>query len=113
MENQNINEGYRNGKQMVHDDSIDLSTDKQPWKLIYQNIRALITEESKKKIDFFKEYVLENKIIIMNFTETWFDQSVNDEAVIENYNIFRGDRVKNIRGGTAIYLHEKNRRRTD
>ena len=107
MENQNINEGYRNGKQMVHDDSIDLSTDKQPWKLIYQNIRALITEESKKKIDFFKEYVLENKIIIMNFTETWFDQSVNDEAVIENYNIFRGDRVKNIRGGTAIYLHEK------
>ena len=49
---------------------------KEPYKLLYQNIRRLITKNSIKKIDYLKEYTQENKIIIMNFTETWLDDSI-------------------------------------
>ena len=43
---------------------------RMPWKILYQNIRRLITTNSKEKVDFFKEYAEENEILIMNFTET-------------------------------------------
>ena len=49
---------------------------KEPYKILFQNIRRLITENSKAKIDYFKEYVIENKILAMNFTETWLDDSI-------------------------------------
>ena len=81
--------------------------EKQPWKFIYQNIRALVSENSRRKIDYFNEYVLENKIIIMNFTETWLSNNIQEEANINGYNIFRGDRKYFKQGGTAIYLQDK------
>ena len=43
------------------------------WKIIYQNIRGLVTDdkkEKKEKIGFFYEHGRTEKIIIMNFTET-------------------------------------------
>ena len=94
-------------------------TSKHPWKFIYQNIRSLtskyiyqntrplLTENSRMKIDYFNEYVEENKIILMNFTETWLNNEIKEEAKINGYNEFRGDREEFKQGGTAIYLHDK------
>ena len=65
---------------------------KEPYKIIYQNIRRLITKNSIKKIDYLKEYTQENKIIIMNFTETWLDDSIRNIIAIKLYHIWRGDR---------------------
>ena len=79
----------------------------QPWKLIFQNIRSLISENSRRKIDYFNEYVKENKVILMNFTETWLNDKIKDEANIDGYNEFRGDRKETKQGGTAIYLLNK------
>ena len=79
----------------------------QPWKFIYQNIRGLVSENSRKKIDYYNEFVIDNRIIIMNFTETWLNKTIEEEANINGFNIFRGDRKDCKQGGTAIYLHEK------
>ena len=49
------------------------------WKIIYQNIRGLVTDdkkEGKEKIGFFDEHVLTEKIILRNFTETWFKSEI-------------------------------------
>ena len=53
-----------------------------------------------------EEYTNEEKILAMNFTETWLEKTIEENANIEGYNIFRCDR-KEERGGVAIYLHEK------
>ena len=53
-----------------------------------------------------EEYTNEEKILAMNFTETWLEKTIEENANIEGYNIFRCDRKKR-RGGVAIYLHEK------
>ncbi|CAL4093828.1 unnamed protein product [Meganyctiphanes norvegica] len=79
---------------------------KEPYKILYQNIRRLITENSKKKIEYFKDYVLENKILAMNFTETWLDNLITNDINIKGYQVFRGDRKERRGGGTAIYLNE-------
>ena len=92
---------------MVNVRGEEVIKEKQPWKFIYQNIRALVSENSRRKIDYFNEYVLENKIIIMNFTETWLSNNIQEEANINGYNIFRGDRKYFKQGGTAIYLQDK------
>ena len=62
---------------------------KEPYKLLYQNIRRLITKNSKNKIDYLKEYTQENKIIIMNFTETWLDDSIANNIDIKIYQMWR------------------------
>merc|ERR1712240_573178 len=79
---------------MVHVNSVNKSKNKQPWKFIYQNKRTLVSENSRAKIDFFREYLTENK-------------TIKEEATIENYNLFRGDRKDTTQGGTAIYLYDK------
>merc|ERR1712055_569587 len=82
------------------------SLDNRPWKIVLQNTRGLLTENSDKKLKMIKEYTNEEKIVSMHFTETWYEESIKENANIEGYNIFRCDR-KEIRGGVAIYLHEK------
>ena len=79
----------------------------KPWKFLYQNIRGLISENSRRKIDYFNEYTEEDKIIIMNFTETWLNTSIQDEAKINGFNEFRGDRIGLKHGGTAIYVNSE------
>merc|ERR1712105_83694 len=74
--------------------------------LVLQNTRGLITENSNKKLKMIEEYTNEEKIVAMNFTETWYEKTIEENANIEGYNIFRCDR-KEIKGGLAIYLHEK------
>ena len=54
-----------------------------------------------------KEYVHENNIILMNFTETWLKKEIQDEK-IPNFTTFRADRKggKLRGGGAAIYLRD-------
>ena len=44
----------------------------------------------------------------MNFTETWLDKTIKEEADIEGFHTYRCDRTSEIaRGGVAIYLFDK------
>ena len=83
----------------------------KPWKFVYQNIQSLISDNSRIKIDYFNEYIVENKIAIFNFTETWLTDTIKDETKIVGYNIFRGDRNEIKQGGwlytCIIVLMEK------
>ena len=54
-----------------------------------------------------KEYTTNEKILLMNITETWLNEEIKEGADIENYNTYRGDRKEKQRGGTAIYLYNK------
>ncbi|CAL4086617.1 unnamed protein product [Meganyctiphanes norvegica] len=78
-----------------------------PWKIIYQNVRRLITTNSKEKVNFFKEYTEENNILLMNFTETWLSETMQEDMKIKGYQLYRGDRKGKNGGGTAIYVQEK------
>ena len=78
-----------------------------PWKITYQNIRRLVTKNNKEKVEFLKDYTNQEKILIMNFTETWLNETVQGDPKIEGYNLFRGDRKGRVGGGTAIYVKEE------
>ena len=82
-------------------------SNERPWKLMIQNMEGLVSKNSKEKVELLKEYVKIDNIILMNLTETHLDDTVEDVVEIEGYNIFRGDRVDRVRGGTAIYVHDK------
>ena len=75
-----------------------------PWKIIYQNIRRIVTNNSKEKVSFLKDYTKQDRILIMNFTETWLNQTIQDDVKIEGYNLYRGDRKGRDGGGSAIYI---------
>ena len=79
----------------------------ESWKIILQNIQGLVTENTKRNTDFLKEYTKENKIIMINITETQLNDAIKDDAEIEGYKIFRYDRTERKHGGIAIYLYEK------
>ena len=77
----------------------------QPWKILYQNIRCLVSENSRSKIDYFRELTSTNGILIINLTETWLDETISDDAKIEGYKEYRSDRIGIKQGGTVIYVH--------
>ena len=78
-----------------------------PWKIIYQNIRRIVTNNSKEKVSFLKDYTKQDRILIMNFTETWLNETIQDDVKIEGYNLYRGDRKGRDGGGSAIYIREE------
>ena len=80
---------------------------KEPLKILYQNIRGLITENSKAKKEYFEEYVKVNNVIIMNFTETWLNDTIKEDANINKFQCFRVDRKDKSRGGAAIYVKDQ------
>ena len=43
----------------------------------------------------------------MNITETWLNKTIKEDAEIEGYKIFRGDRKEKKNGGAAIYLYDR------
>ena len=65
---------------------------KRPWNIMLQNIEGLVTENSKIKIDHLREYVKEEEFLLMNFVETWLNDTVKEDADIEGYRLFRADR---------------------
>ena len=85
----------------------NLAAQDLPWKIIYQNIRRLITNNKKNKIHFFDDYTKQEKVIIMNFTETWMDEEMVGDPEIKGYKLYRGDRSHREGGGTAIYIKEE------
>ena len=80
------------------------NNENQPLKILYQNIQKLVTKDKKYKIEFFKEYCKENNILLMNFTETWFNKNTQNDIEIKGYQLHRGDREKREGGGAAIYI---------
>ena len=78
-----------------------------PWKIIYQNIRCLVSENSRKKIDYFKEFTSINEVLIINLTETWLDETIDNDAKINGFKEFRSDRIGIKQGGTIIYTNEE------
>ena len=74
----------------------------KPWKIMIQNMEGLVSKNSKEKVELLKEYVKEDSIIMMNLTETWLDDTVEEIVNVEGYTVFRGDRKNRERGGTAI-----------
>ena len=78
-----------------------------PWKIIYQNIRCLVSENSKKKIEYFREFTSVNEVLILNLTETWLDETIDDDAKINGYKEFRSDRIGIKQGGTIIYIKDE------
>ena len=70
-------------------------------------MEGLVSKNSKEKVELLKEYVKEDNIILMNLTETWLDETVEEIVDVEGYRIFRSDRKNRERGGTAIYVHDK------
>ena len=78
-----------------------------PWKVVYQNIRCLVSENSKKKIEYFRELTSTNEILLINLTETWLDETIVKDARINGYNEFRSDRIGIKQGGVAIYANDK------
>ena len=93
----------------VHVENVtQINTDHMPWKIIAMNAQGLVTENSMVGINQMRDYAKVEKILLMNFTETWYKETIKEDADIEGYNIFRCDRkAKIIRGGVAIYLQEK------
>merc|ERR1712030_142516 len=80
-------------KNDVHEKNISQTNlDNRPWKIVLQNTRGLITENSNKKLKMIEEYTNEEKIVAMNFTETWYEKTIEEYAHIEGYNISRCDR---------------------
>ena len=73
-----------------------------------QNVRGLITAESRETIKLIDDYANNEKIVLMNFTETWLGKTIKEEADIEGFHTYRCDRTSEIaRGGVAIYLFDK------
>ena len=73
-----------------------------------QNVSGLITAGSRETLKLIENYTNNDKIILMNFTETWLDKKIREEADLEGFNTYRCDRTSEIaRGGVAIYLYDK------
>ena len=103
----------RCGKSDIENNNGDINKEREPCKLICLNMQGLINKYTirnkqkykKWKIDAIKEYVNSNNVILMNFTETWLKNKIQDEK-LPDFTTYRCDRKskKSKGGGTAIYL---------
>ena len=74
------------------------------WKIIYQNIRGLVTNSSREKVSIFYEEGRLDKILLMNFTETWLNSETEICPEMGGYRLYRGVRSHRGGGGVAIYV---------
>ena len=100
---------YTNGQQNIlsGERKANVLLEAQPWKILYQNIRCLVSENSKKKIEYFREFTTINDVLILNLTETWLDETIDDDAKINGYKEYRSDRIGIKQGGTIIYTNDE------
>ena len=49
--------------------------EKNHWKIIVQNVRRLITAESRETLKLIDDYANNEKIVLMNFTETLLNKT--------------------------------------
>jgi len=68
-----------------------------PWKITCLNIKSIVTNNTKDKLLFLKDYTKQEQEqeLIMNFTETWLNETIQDDLNIEGYNLHRGDKREN------------------
>ena len=64
------------------------------------NVRGLITAESRETLKLIDDYANYEKIVLMNFTETWLDETIK-EADIEGFHTYRCDRTSEITRGAG------------
>ena len=57
----------RDGKILISIKDKELS--KNPWKIVVQNMRGLITTNSKEKVGYLEDITIPDKILFMNITE--------------------------------------------
>ena len=74
--NENRNNKTKNKKR-------EITNKEKTWKIMIQNMDRLVTITSKEKVELLKEYVKEDKIMLMNLTETWLDNTIKDVVEIE------------------------------
>ena len=69
------------------------------------NARGLLLKKDRSKIqqlDILAKYL---NIAFIGVTETWFDDSIEcGEIFIENFSIYRADRIGRKRGGACLYI---------
>ena len=74
-----------------------------------EGISPKATSDSRWKIPFISDMLHETGSFVpfMCITETWLKDYITDSQVnIPNYNVYRADRAKKVRGGALIYVHE-------
>ena len=74
-----------------------------------EGISSKATSDSRWKIPFISDILHETGSFVpfMCITETWLKDYITDSQVnIPNYNVYRADRAKKVRGGALIYVHE-------
>ena len=69
------------------------------------NAQGLVTSNSKKKIEFLEELTQNEKIEIINISETWFSQETGNDDQIKGYQTYRSDR-KNRNQGEPRFMGE-------
>jgi len=72
-------------------------------KILVLNAQGLITKNSKKKINYLEELTKNEKVEMINISETWYDMETGEDDKIEGYQVYRADRKNRPQGGTAIY----------
>ena len=65
---------------------------------------GLVKNNNREKVSLFYEEGRLDKIIIMNFTETWLNSETEVCPEIGGYRLYRGDRSHRKGGGVAIYV---------
>ena len=69
---------------------------------------TLNSQSIKGKMDEFRGLVKVRKPHIIGVTESWGQPDIGDEVfMLDNYTMYRRDRVGKIGGGTLLYIHKK------
>ena len=76
------------------------------WDIYLQNVNGMRTKYATKALTQIKSHVKENKTIMINIVETWFNQYTGKAGDIDHYNVHRADRKGRVKGGgAAIYIN--------
>merc|ERR1711888_391640 len=52
------------------------------WKVIVQNVRGLITKNSRETLELIEEYPKLDKVILMNIMETWLHAKIKKKPTL-------------------------------
>ena len=76
--------------------------------LNFQGMSPSATSESRWKLPFIiEEHIKNRKVAWFCGTETWLKPHIKDSQIaIPDYSVVRSDRIKSLRGGTLIYVHQ-------
>lgn len=72
------------------------------FKFAHINVRSLVP-----KIEVLKQYMRDHEIDVLAVSETWLNQTIQDEVVcIKGFNVIRKDRVIGRGGGVLVYVRD-------